>query len=144
MSVVIPQNAEATGGGGGGTDDQTASEVPYNNASSGLSSTNCQTAIDELANLAVINDIEVNTNYLMLPADDLILVNHSAPVQIDLPSVPQEHKAYTIKDKSGDALTNNITIDGNGNLIDGSSTILITSNYGSIDFIYDGSSWNAT
>ena len=38
-------------GGGGGTDDQNSSEVPYDNATSGLAATDAQAAIDELVDV---------------------------------------------------------------------------------------------
>lgn len=48
----FPGSPGSPGGGGGGgedTDDQTAAEVSYDNTGSGLSATNVQDAIDELA-----------------------------------------------------------------------------------------------
>lgn len=144
MTVIIPQNGGGGGGGGPGTDDQTAVEVPYSNTLSGLTGINCQDAIDEVASSAFIQDKTVITDYIVLATDDLILVNHTAIVDITLPATPEEHKKYTVKDKSGSASTNAITVKGNGNTIDGMSTLIINSNFGSIDFIYDGSDWNAT
>lgn len=144
MATIIPQNAEIIGGGGGGGDDQTAVEVPYSNTFSGLSGTNVQAALDEVAASAYIQDVTVTTHYLVLPTNDLILCNHTAPIDITLPLIPEEHKEYTVKDKSGAASTFPITVKGNGKLIDGLSTLLISSNYGSVDFIYDGTDWNAT
>lgn len=45
--LLVPE--EFATGGGGDTDDQTASEVPYSNGTSGLYADNVQEAIDELA-----------------------------------------------------------------------------------------------
>lgn len=125
-----------------GSDDQIASEVPYINTGSGLSATNVQTAIDEVSQVASIQSVIITIDYVVLPLIDLVLANHSAPVLITLPAVPLENKIYTIKDKSGNALVNNITVDGNGNNIDGNPTLVMSSNYEAIDFIFDGFVWN--
>ncbi|GEM_PF-3263538 len=51
-------------------------------------------------------------------------------------------KIYIIKDESGGAGTNNITIDANGTeTIDGSLTLVINANYGKFSIISDGSNW---
>ena len=51
-------------------------------------------------------------------------------------------KIYIIKDESGGAGTNNITIDANGTeIIDGSLTQVINTNYGKFSIISDGSNW---
>ena len=67
----------------------------------------------------------------------VILVSGSSAVTIYLPAVPEDGMAFIIKDISGNALNNNITIDGNGlNLeINGSATI--NTNYGALEFMYD-------
>ena len=47
-----------------------------------------------------------------------------------------------IKDSGGDASSYNITIDGNGSeTIDGSTTIVINSNYGRLHLVSNGTSW---
>lgn len=51
-------------------------------------------------------------------------------------------KIYIIKDESGAAGTNNITIDGDGTeTIDGTTTRVINTNYGSMNIISDGTNW---
>ena len=51
-------------------------------------------------------------------------------------------KAYIIKDESGSAAANAITIDGNGaETIDGAATVLINTNYGSRTLVCNGSNW---
>lgn len=61
-------------------------------------------------------------------------------VTINLPASPVSETAFKIKD-TGNALTNNITVSGNGNNIDGSSSISINTNYGAIELIYNGTEW---
>mgnify|MGYP000930239337 CR=1 FL=1 len=49
---------------------------------------------------------------------------------------------YHIKDESGTAGTDNITIDGNGaETIDGAATFVINTNYGSVKIFSTGSAW---
>lgn len=68
--------------------------------------------------------------------------SNSTPKTINLPSNPSNSNLVTIKDKKGDAATNNITISGNGKLIDGVSSILINKNNQSYTLKYDGADWN--
>lgn len=48
---------------------------------------------------------------------------------------------FVVKDESGAAATNNITISGNGANIDGAATKLISTNYGSVDLYFNGTNW---
>jgi hypothetical protein len=59
-----------------------------------------------------------------------------------LPISPVSFKQYTVADIAGNASTNNITINGNTKLIQGVSTSLINSNYGSFTFVYNGFNWS--
>ena len=63
-------------------------------------------------------------------------------ITITLPASPVDGQAYRIKDSSGNALTNNVTINGNGETIDGGSTALINTDYGAIEIVWrDGLGW---
>ncbi|MBP9706762.1 MAG: hypothetical protein KBD78_03910 [Oligoflexales bacterium] len=68
----------------------------------------------------------------------------SAPRALTLPSlasIPKE-SMYVIKDESGGAGTNNITVDGSGTeTIDGSLTKVINTNYGALRLMNSGSAW---
>jgi hypothetical protein len=55
---------------------------------------------------------------------------------ITLPSSPEQVMFYII-DGTGGASLNNITINGNGFNINGSSTLLINTSYGSVQIYYD-------
>jgi len=61
-------------------------------------------------------------------------------ITFTLPAAPATGQAYKIKD-NGNGLTNNITIDGNGNNIDGASTATINTNYGAFEIVFDGTEW---
>ena len=80
--------------------------------------------------------------YTALATDYFLCVNTTVnTVTITLPSGILG-TVYIIKDCSGNADTNNITVVGTGGqLVDG-STATINSPYGSISLIYNGSDWS--
>ena len=47
----------------------------------------------------------------------------------------------TIKDSQGNASVNNITVNGNGNTIDGAATQVINTNWGYLKVVTDGTNW---
>ncbi len=57
-----------------------------------------------------------------------------------LTAVPRGFRV-TVKDESGTAGSSNITVSGNGSNIDGSSTKVINTNYGSYDLYAGASAW---
>jgi hypothetical protein len=65
----------------------------------------------------------------------LVDTSSSAPT-ITLPATPLDGQAFKIKDKSGNALANTITISGNGNNIDGSGSASINTDYGALELVY--------
>jgi uncharacterized delta-60 repeat protein len=98
----------------------------------------------DLNNIIFKNNIylysSITTSVLLTTGDSyIILVNPSTSITITLPSTPLDGQAYKIKDISGTALTNIITIDANGSTIDGSSTVAINTNYGTIELFYTNS-----
>ncbi|TSC92837.1 MAG: hypothetical protein CEN89_419, partial [Candidatus Berkelbacteria bacterium Licking1014_7] len=84
-------------------------------------------------------------DYTILASDYYIGVTSTAAARIiTLPAAATAAigKVYIIKDESGGAATNNITIDGNAaETIDGAATKVINANYGSVQIITDGSNW---
>ena len=68
----------------------------------------------------------------------VILVNSpSAIITITLPATPRDGQVFKIKDVGGQAVTYNITIGGNGNLIDNASSALINTSYGALELFYE-------
>ena len=53
-------------------------------------------------------------------------------------------KIFIIKDSTGDALTNPITVVATASTIDGAANYIIDSPWGSIGLIYNGIEWNVT
>jgi len=61
---------------------------------------------------------------------------------INLPAAPSTDSRITVKDVDGTAgAGNSITVQGNGNNIDGAASALINSNYASLTFHYNGTQW---
>lgn len=83
------------------------------------------------------------TDYQVLITDATVGVsNTSAPRTITMPNANMAiGQQWTIKDESGGAFTNNITISGNGANIDGSSTTLLNTNYGAVTLYWNGSAF---
>ena len=82
------------------------------------------------------------STYTALPTDYFLCVDTATnAVTITLPTGILG-TVYIIKDCSGDANTNNITVIGTGGqLVDG-STATINSPYGSISLVFNGTSWS--
>ncbi len=67
----------------------------------------------------------------------VILVDSSTSgLTITLPDTPTDGKALHVKDMSGNAFTNAITINGNGKNIDGTGSASINTSYGSVFIVY--------
>jgi hypothetical protein len=80
-------------------------------------------------------------NYTVASTDTNILcITTGTSLIMSLP-ISASGKVYRFKDKSGNAMVNNITISGVGCTIDGSSTALINANYGKLSAISDGSNF---
>ena len=62
------------------------------------------------------------------------------PVAVALPA-GVTGTVYYIKDGTGDAVTNNITITPAAGTIDGAATATITTNFGSLTLAYTGAKW---
>ncbi len=85
--------------------------------------------------------VTVTTNYTAISNDDVVLCNQSAAITVTLPSAANANgRILTIKDKSGSAATNNITVSG-ANTIDGTASKVINTAYGVLRLVSDGSNW---
>jgi hypothetical protein len=90
------------------------------------------------------NVTNVSANYTIVEEDEVISVDSSSAINITLPSSPIKGQNYVIKDSTGNASVNNVTVLGGANNIDSSTTYVISSNYASINVIYDGGKWLVT
>jgi hypothetical protein len=121
-----------------------AASIPFNNVIVTLNdhvfkSTGVGTNIDSLKITAV------SANYTALLSDEVIDVTTSGgAITITLPAATTTNatgKKYVIKDVSGNAGTNNITVNGGGTNIDGAATSVINSNYGKLTVFSNGTQW---
>jgi len=80
--------------------------------------------------------------YTTVPQDALILVDSSSARTIVPLASPTTGQVHTIKDNSGLAATNNITVTPSGKNIDGSASYIISTNYASMTIVYNGTQWN--
>ena len=101
-----------------------------------------QQAINDLVNRANINYRKITSVTATLLVDDLFIdVNVSNAVTLTLPPSPPIGTNYIIKDSSGNASTNNITVSANtGNTIQGAGSVTITADFATLRIIYDGTS----
>lgn len=81
--------------------------------------------------------------YTVKAGERLIGVNRAGTVTITLPTAQlRAGRTYTIKDESGAAATNNITVATEGSeTIDGAATDVISDNYGAKTYYSDGANW---
>lgn len=88
----------------------------------------------------------INTGYHLLGSTEswIGVLSTGVPVTIDLSSVTDVVDAgrrVVIKDESGGAAANNITIIHGGRTFDGQPNYIITQNYGSVTLVFSGSNW---
>lgn len=82
-------------------------------------------------------------NYTVLAVDLGLFADLSGGIfTITLEASPVDFKEIRIVDIGGDAATNNLTIDGNGNNINGESTYVMNKNFQGGVFIFNGADWN--
>lgn len=80
----------------------------------------------------------LNTDYMIAVTDTTAARTVSLPAVATIPS----GKSFVIKDESGAAGTNAITIDPSGSeTIHGAATALVNTNWGSMTLVSNGTSW---
>jgi hypothetical protein len=83
----------------------------------------------------------ITASTTLTPTEYVVVVDTSvSPQTVTLPASPNEGQAYKIKD-NGNALSNQITIAGNGNNIDGASTASINTDFGALEVVYTSGEW---
>jgi hypothetical protein len=115
-------------------------------AGTNISITNGSNSITINANTSsvVYSITELNnasTPYTVLSTDYFLSCDVSGGVlTIRLPNAPTTGRAFVVKDKGGNALTNNITVTTVGGTvtIDGSTSFVLNANYQAINLIFNG------
>jgi len=84
----------------------------------------------DTSNVSSVAVLSGATGYSLTNDNDSVFVDTVASAAtINLVAAPKDGLVYTIKDATGNAEINNITIDGNGKTIDGETSITININY---------------
>ena len=85
-------------------------------------------------------------SYSILATDHVIgVTSTAAPRTLTLPASGRvAGMTFVIKDESGGAATNNITVQGNGANIDGAASHVINTNYGFVALYWTGAIWAVT
>ncbi len=87
----------------------------------------------------------VNTTpYVVLTTDEYLGVDSSGGIRtVQLPAAPSTGRVFYIKDRTGSAATNNITVTvvGGAVTIDGSTTFVMNTAYESASVIFNGSNY---
>lgn len=95
--------------------------------------------------LTQVGYVSVTTATFTADAENTIIgVNRAGPVAVTLPSAEavKVGRVYAVKDESGNASVNNITVDTAGTeLIDGAATDVLSTDYASIGYYSDGTNW---
>jgi len=93
----------------------------------------------------IVNRIVTSTTpYVALSSDYYISVNSTGAIKtVQLPNAPTTNRVFVIKDFAGTAAAFNITVTTVGGvvLIDGAATYVLTTNYQSIQLIFNGTSY---
>jgi hypothetical protein len=93
-----------------------------------------------IGSLNQVNIRVITSNTTTTSTDHVILTTTaSSGLTITLISTPVDGQVVVIKDKSGNANVKNITINGGGKNIDGSSSAVINTNYGAAKLVYSSS-----
>lgn len=127
------------------TPSLTANRIIGTDVNSNLIATNLQTSdLTNLVPVTIVFTAAWSTQTLPDVSTLFYFVNasNSTSKTINLPAAPTANNYVVIKDKKGDAGTFNITIQGNGKLIDGVASILINGNNQAYTLKYDGAAWN--
>jgi len=106
--------------------------------------TNPVNALNSATTGQYINRTATATSYTVLTTDYVIgVTSTSAARTITLPSAPLVNQVFIIKDESGAASINNITVTVSGGAIniDGATTSLIYTNYGSLTVYFNGTKY---
>jgi hypothetical protein len=84
------------------------------------------------------------TSITLTPSSYFVVINKAvgSPTTVLLLATPATGQTVIIKDGKGDAGINNITINGNGKLIDGFTTFVLNQGHQSINLTFNGTQWN--
>lgn len=123
-------NAITFVGAGGITTSASGSTVTITGAGSGTVTLN-YTAVS-------------SSPYVVQATDDFLGVDTSTiAITIQLPDAPATGRTYVVKDATGNAITHNMTVTtvGGAVLIDGATSVIMNTNYESLQFLFNGTAY---
>lgn len=100
-----------------------------------------------ITNFSPFSYVQINhasSPYTVTATDEFISCDASAGViSIRLPNAPTTYRQFVIKDRTGSASTNHISVTTVGGVvtIDGATTYTLAGNYGSIQLLFNGTSY---
>lgn len=119
-----------------------------------LAASGVEIAVANLAVFSALRSLQVGwqflihavgsaVNFVDPSTDTYVGITSTAAVRtVTLPATPSDGVLMIVKDESGAAATNNITVNtSDGTLIDGNATAIINQNYGSLSFIFRNGNW---
>jgi len=148
-------SAAASGGSITGPGSSTDNAIVRFNGETGTIIKNSSAILDNSGNISVAGSTlngyqivkltETAITYVVLSTDYLIgITNTGAARTITLPSAASSSgKVFIVKDQSGGASSNNITVtvDGGATNIDNATTFVINTNYGAANFYSNGTQY---
>jgi hypothetical protein len=115
-------------------------------AAAGTNTQQLATTAFAVAQTSILTPRTVNSGTATIAATDAYIgVNNPGAVTLTLPSGSSvtNGKFFVVKDESGAAATNNITIIGNGtDKIDGQANVIINTNYGIVRLLWNTNLWS--
>jgi hypothetical protein len=80
----------------------------------------------------------------VLKTDYAVIVNQTVPTAnvVNLPAAPVLGELHLIKDGSGTAAADNLTVTPAAGTIDGLATFVMNTNYSAKFFLYNGTEWS--
>jgi hypothetical protein len=93
-----------------------------------------------------VNVTSAMSPYTVTATDYFISCDTSTgPITIRMPDSPTQYDQFIVKDRTGNAATNNVTVTtvGGAILIDGSTSYVFTDNYESLEMIFNGTSYES-
>lgn len=80
------------------------------------------------------------TPYVVTATDYYLSVNTGIAITIQLPNAPTQYRTFIIKDRTGNAAVNNITVTTVGGvvLIDGAASQIMNANFESLNLLFNG------
>jgi hypothetical protein len=127
-----------------GTDATVTGDVSATSGvfSGDLSAVNAQLAGDLTADRVLLPVVTVTGLYEPLSNEQRWVMSDGAD-QVILPASPAVGQVHLIKDVSGTASFNNVTILASGSTIDGLASMGLFGNYAALNFVWQGTEWSA-